>query len=129
MNKLQFQGRIGSDIECKTINETTLVKFSLATSEKEKKGDNWVEVTQWHNVEFWGKRAESINRFFKKGDGIIIDGSLKYDKYESKHGHKVTTAKIVGKEWWFPLGKKSSDNQAPPSTPNNQPAPSDDLPF
>lgn len=129
MNSVFLHGRIGSDIESKQIGETTLVKFSLATSSKEKKGENWVDVTQWHTVEFWGKRAEGIYKFFAKGDGIIVQGTLKYDKYESKEGQKVTWAKIVGSDWEFPSGKKSSDNQDPPSTPNNQPAPSDDLPF
>ncbi len=95
MNTITLLGRIGQDPEVRTVGETSVTKFTLATSErwKNKQGEKQ-EKTEWHNIESWGKQGEVIAQYFAKGDPILLTGSLVYDKWEDKDGNKRTTSKI-----------------------------------
>jgi len=96
MNTITLLGRIGQDPEVRTVGETSVTKFTLATSErwKNKQGEKQ-EKTEWHNIESWGKQGEVIAQYFAKGDPILLTGSLVYDKWEDKDGEIVLSKVIV----------------------------------
>jgi single stranded DNA-binding protein len=52
------------------------------------------KTTAWHDCQAWGKPGENIVKYAQKGTGVTLQGSLKYDQYETKEGHKVKRAKI-----------------------------------
>lgn len=87
-NKIMLIGHLG-DNPIKTIfqEEKTCVKFSLATSKlfKNSSGD-LVEKTQWHRCISFGKTAEIVEKFLKKGDLCAVDGELRYRTWEDKDG-------------------------------------------
>ena len=144
MNKVILMGRIGKDPEHRNFDSgSELVSFSLATSEsrKNKEGER-VEETEWHNVTFWGKSASVISKYLKKGDQILIEGSIKYREYEVD-GQKRYATDINGRSFHFvgggsksdgnqeqkPLPPKPSFNSSQPNTPNQTQEKTDDLPF
>lgn len=92
VNKVILLGNLGADPELKTFGETSVAKFSLATSEswKSKEGEKKTE-TQWHNCEVWGKMAEIISHFAKKGSTLYVEGAVKYDSYEKDNEKKFIT--------------------------------------
>ena len=89
-NSVQLIGRLGMDPEVKTLeNGNMLAKFSLATSDyyKNNKGEK-VEDTQWHQVVAWGKKAELVNDYLKKGNEVAVEGKLTHRSYETNGGEK-----------------------------------------
>src|SRR5690554_1950581 len=90
MNNLILSGRIGQDPEAKQTTAGQVVTFSLA----ETVFVNGEKSTAWHDCQAWGKPGENIVKYAQKGTGVTLQGSLKYDQYENKEGHKVKRAKI-----------------------------------
>jgi single-strand DNA-binding protein len=89
-NKVQLIGNLGMNPEVKTLDGgKKLAKFSIATNEnyKNAKGEK-VTDTQWHNVVAWGKTAEIIEKFLKKGSEVAIEGKLVNRNYDDKEGIK-----------------------------------------
>lgn len=115
VNKVILKGRLGQD----PVNNKGVVKFSLATSEKWKDKDgNQQEKTQWHNVVSFGKQAEVIEKYLKKGMELVVIGKLEYNKHEDK----FYTSVILNEFDFVSNGKQEkSENQ---TVDNNE-----DLPF
>lgn len=111
LNLAIIEGRIGKDIEIKQVGQSVVAKISVATSEKwtDKNTGQKQERTTWHNVEVWGKQAEIISQYFKKGDGIGLQGSIQTDEYE-KNGEKRYSTKIKLTSFWFPVSSSQSQN-------------------
>jgi len=79
-NKVYLHGFLGQDPELKaTPAGATLCRFSVATTENWKDKDgNKKSKTEWHHVVAWGKQGEAIEKFFKKGNEIIVEGKIEY---------------------------------------------------
>jgi single-strand DNA-binding protein len=92
MNKVTLYGRIGSDPETKDVNGTTLTKLSLATSERYKdKQGNKQERTEWHRLTLWGNVADIASKYVKKGDPLLVEGSIKYSSSGDGNDKKYYT--------------------------------------
>lgn len=83
INVVQLVGRLGADAEVKTTtNGTKVSNVRLATNEYSKNGQGeWFEITYWHNLVFWGKLAEKVEKKCKKGTRLMVQGSLIYRDY------------------------------------------------
>jgi single-strand DNA-binding protein len=95
-NKVQLIGNLGMDPEVKSLDGgKKLAKMSIATNEnyKNAKGEKVTE-TQWHNLIAWGKTAEIIEKFLKKGSEIAIEGKLINRNYTDKEGIKRYVTEI-----------------------------------
>ncbi len=76
-------GRLTRDAELKYTNSGQAVcHFSVATSSRRKKGDQWVEESSFWDVDLWGKQGESINQYLTKGKLVAVEGSMRQDKWE-----------------------------------------------
>lgn len=76
-------GRLTRDAELKYTNSGQAVcHFSVATSSRRKKGDQWVEESSFWDVDFWGKGGESINQYLTKGKLVAVEGSMRQDRWE-----------------------------------------------
>lgn len=114
INEVNLLGNLGKDPELKvTPNGTSVCKFSIATKESFKdSSDVWQERTEWHNIECWGKLAESANKFLKKGSKCHIKGKLKTEQYE-KDGTTRYITKIVAVDLIFLESSNNTQNQPP----------------
>ena len=95
-NKVQLIGNLGMDPEVKALNGgKKLAKMSIATNEtyKNAKGEKVTE-TQWHNLIAWGKTADLVEKFLKKGSEIAIEGKLINNNYTDKEGVKRYSTQI-----------------------------------
>lgn len=133
MNKVILLGNVGNDPEIKTFESGTMkASFPLATSEKwtDKEG-NKKEQTEWHNCEVWGKRAEVIEKYVKKGQKLLVEGKIKTEKWEDKDGNNRYTTKINVADFLFAGGGNGSgeSTEQPQPTPNANSGRGDDLPF
>lgn len=132
LNKVMLIGNLGKDPELKyTSTGNGVCSFSLAVNEdyKNKDGEK-VEHTEWINCTAWGKTAEIVAEYSKKGYTVYVEGKLRTKKSEGKDG---------GPDRWFtnvyvdrftilksPGG--SSGGGGRPSG-GDLPPPDDDIPF
>jgi single-strand DNA-binding protein len=88
-NSVQLIGNIGKDPEVKSFEKSKKASFSIATNEsyKNQKGEK-IEETQWHNVVVWGKLADVVEKYLKKGNEVAIEGKLVHRSYETASGEK-----------------------------------------
>ena len=124
MNNVILVGNLGSDAELKyTQNQTPVANFSLATTKKWGDKDNKKEKTIWHTVNVWGKYAENIYQYLKKGQKVAISGEIDENKWEDKDGNKRSRIIIIAQEIEF-MGSLNKDSQGK----NNNFA-EDNIPF
>ena len=68
VNKAILVGRLGFDPELRrTQGGTAVVNLRLATSDRRKDGDQWVDHTEWHTVTAWGRTAEEGQAVVRRG--------------------------------------------------------------
>jgi single-strand DNA-binding protein len=76
-------GRLTRDAELKYTNSGQAVcHFSVATSSRRKKGDQWVDEASFWEVDLWGKQGESINQYLTKGKLVAVEGAMRQDRWE-----------------------------------------------
>lgn len=131
MNKVIIYGRLGSEPELNnTKSGSAVLKFRVATNERQKRGDEWVDHTEWHAVVVWGKRAESLSRLLHKGSAVLVEGNLRTSSWE-KDGQKRSRTEISALD--VTLGAKGEGEwQKPAAKPANDSAifdDADDMPF
>lgn len=97
-NFVQVVGHLGQDPEITILQGgQKIARVSLATTEKwtDKTTGELREQTDWHTLKAFGPLAELFEKYFKKGDKVIMAGRLKYDTYEDKNGSKQVRAYIA----------------------------------
>ena len=98
VNKVILVGNLGRDAELRyTPSGAAVAKFSLATTEVwNDKGGQRQERTEWHNIDLWGKQAESLQQYLVKGKQIYVEGRLQTRQWDDKDGNKRYTTEIRG---------------------------------
>ena len=116
LNKVIMMGRLTRDPEVSSSTSgITFARFSIAVDRK-------IKVEGQPDADFFtctsfGKQAEFVERYLKKGTMILITGRLQNDSYTNKEGQKVTSTKIMTEEVEFAESKK--DGQTEQRTENN----------
>lgn len=96
LNKQEIIGNLGRDGEIKFMSSgDALLTFSVATTNSYKKGDEWINETDWHNVVYFGKNTEGLSPYLKKGKKVYVSGRPKIEKYTNKEGKEVITIKLI----------------------------------
>jgi single-strand DNA-binding protein len=90
MNIAIISGNLGADPELRS----GVLKLRVATSERMKKGEEWVDHTEWHSATLFGKRAEALMGILAKGDKVTIQGKIRTSSYE-KNGEKRYSTEII----------------------------------
>lgn len=104
-------GRLVRDPEVKyTTSGTAKMELSIAVNRSIKEGDAWVLRPSYFDVEFWGKRAESINQFLHKGKQIGISGYLDQKRWTSPEGQNRSKIVIVAENIELLGGDKQEGN-------------------
>lgn len=144
VNKVILIGNVGRDPEVRYLNTGVAVaNFSLATTERgytSATGTVIPDRTEWHNIVIWGKQAETVEKYVKKGDKLWIEGKIRTRSYADKSGIQRYVVEIFADnmEMLTPKGTSQQGNYAPapsavPAQPQEQQMPqdnpADDLPF
>lgn len=145
VNKAIVVGNLGQDPEVRYMpNGTAVANLSIATSEswKDKSTGEQQERTEWHRVVFFGKLAEIVEQYVKKGSKLYVEGKLQTRSWE-QDGVKRYTTEIVANEMQMLDSRESRGNDPQPNNyggsadKNTTPAPApsnfdnfeDDIPF
>jgi single-strand DNA-binding protein len=86
VNKVFLLGRLGKDPEMRaTAGGMTIANFTLATSDRAKDAQgNWQDHTEWHNLVAFGRTAEIVRDYCKKGSQIFVEGKIQTRSWEDK---------------------------------------------
>ena len=112
LNLCQFIGRLGNDPEIRySPNGDAVASFSIACGSqwKDKAGEKQ-ERTEWISCTAWGKLAEIIGEYVKKGSQVYVSGKLKTDKYE-KDGQTRYSTKVIVDTMQMLGGKRDGDGR------------------
>ncbi|MCF7800698.1 MAG: single-stranded DNA-binding protein [Candidatus Marinimicrobia bacterium] len=97
VNKVILVGRLGQDPEVRYApSGTAVANFTMATNEvrRDRDGNNQ-ESTDWHKIVAFGKTAEFLEQYIKKGDMIYVEGKLQTRSWEDKDGVKRYVTEVV----------------------------------
>lgn len=149
LNKVLLIGNLGQDPDVRFMpSGDAVVNISVATTDrwKDKTTGEARESVEWHSVSFFGRTAEIIGEYMRKGDPIFVEGSLKTRTYE-KDGIKHWKTEIKGKQMQFLKSKgeggggatrprdtapEDEDQSQPQTAPVSSPKQDDfddDIPF
>ncbi len=90
VNKVILLGNLGKDAELRyTPGGAAVATIRLATADRYKdKEGQWQDQTEWHSVVIWGKTAESLTEYLRKGKQIYVEGRLQTRSWDDKDGKK-----------------------------------------
>jgi single-strand DNA-binding protein len=98
VNKVILIGNLGSNPEIRYMpNGNAVANVSVATGEawKDRDSGELRERTEWHRVVFFGKVAEIVSQYLKKGSKIYVEGRLQTRKWQGKDGQDRYTTEVV----------------------------------
>lgn len=97
LNKCMFIGRLGNDPEVRYMqNGKAVASFSIACGEKWKDQQGQAqERTEWVNCTAFGKLAEIVGEYLRKGSKVFIEGKMKTEKYKDNNGVEKYSTKII----------------------------------
>ncbi len=91
VNSVVLLGRLGQDPEIKYFESGSVkAKFSLAVDRNFSKENR---ITDWFNIEVWGRTAEFVGEWVKKGTLVSVTGQMALNSYNDQAGNK--------KEWFY----------------------------
>lgn len=103
-------GRVTKDIELKvTPTGKSVCSFSLAVERKFVQ--NGEKITDFINCQLWGKSAETLEKYVKKGMMIGVEGRIQTRKYTNQQGQTVYVTEVVADSFSFLEKKQSNDQQ------------------
>ena len=130
MNNVSLIGNVTRDLELKQVGQTQNTRFTLAVTRRFKRDES-----DFINCIAWGKQAETLCQYVKKGQKLAIIGNIRTGSYE-REGTTVYTTDIVVESFEFLGGGKQSDPTYTPNTNNKQnslddlePVDDGDMPF
>ena len=137
VNKVVLVGNVGNDIEMKyAANGNAIANFSIATSEswKNKETGEYENKSEWHNISVFGKFAELVGQYVKKGGKVYVEGKLQTRKWQDQSGADRYSTGIIASDIQLLDSKQSGQNQGQPQpqqnnyqqqapAPQHQPAP------
>lgn len=140
INKVILYGGVGSDPDVKQLQNGKVASFSLATSTGGYKKQDGTEVpkkVEWHRVKVFGKLAEVVEKYIRKGSKPIVEGRIEYGEFTKKDGTKGYTTDIIASDISLTGNKADAPQQSnnapaqafPPKVDANGAPDNDDLPF
>lgn len=95
INKVILVGNLGDDPDVRETGSGIVCNISVATSESWKDRDgNRQERTEWHRVVAFGKLAEIMDEYLRKGAKVYIEGKIRTEKWTDKDGVDRYTTKV-----------------------------------
>ena len=99
VNKVTLLGNLGKDPEVKFLpSGQAVANFSIATTDrfKDKNSNEWQDRTEWHNIVAYGRTAEIVRDYVKKGNKLYVEGRLTTRSWDDKDsGKKIYRTEIV----------------------------------
>jgi single-strand DNA-binding protein len=109
LNKVMLMGNLTRDPELRyTPKGQAVTDVGLAVNRKYKVENEMREEVTFVDVTFWGKQAEVVCQWMKKGRPLFVEGRLQMDTWDDKQtGKKMYKMRVIGEDFQFLGGKDS----------------------
>jgi len=137
VNKVIIVGNLGRDPEIRYMpSGDAIANIAVATSyrSKDRNTGEQKELTEWHRISFFGRLAEIVGQYLKKGSSVYVEGRLQTRKYTDKDGVEKYATDIIAEQMQMLGGRQGmggdagmddmgggSGYDAPPSRPAPRP--------
>jgi single-strand DNA-binding protein len=112
LNSILLEGNLTRDPEVRSTASGSIVcSFSIASNRSFKKGDEWENEVSFFDIEVWGKLAENIGTYCKKGRGVRVVGRLKQERWTDADGKSRSKTKIISEHVEFKPEKTQEGTQ------------------
>lgn len=134
LNKVVISGNLGADADLRYMdNGTAVCSFSLAVNDRMPKGNGeWGEWTNWPDCVLFGKRAEALSAWLRKGTKVSLLGHIHTRSYE-KDGQHIKRWEVRVDDLELMQYKREHQQPEPAYSPAQQPTVPDvydnDIPF
>ena len=135
LNNIILQGRLTRDPEMKaTASGVSCATFALAC-EQDYKNPNGERDTDFFDVVAWRNTADFVQRYFRKGQMVVVRGRLQTQQWTAQDGSKRKTVQIVAENLYFcgsnDNGNTSQAEEQPAAVEEQAPVPVEieELPF
>lgn len=106
VNKVLIIGHCGRDPELRYMaSGDAIANLAVATSYKPKDKE---PVTEWHRISFFGRLAEVVGQYVRKGSLVYVEGRLQTRKYTDKDGVEKYSTDIVAENMQMLSGKQEA---------------------
>ncbi len=102
-------GNVGKDPEIRNAGSSKVANFSVATTERynDKQGQRQ-EKTDWHNIVIWGRLAEIVEQYVRKGTKLYLEGKITTRSWDNAEGQKQYRTELVCSQMTMLGGKQDS---------------------
>ena len=112
MNKIHLIGNLTRDPELTTVsNGVDVCNFTIAVNRKYKNSDG-ERATDYFNCKAWRKLGNTVAKYVKKGNKVLVVGSVETGSYENDKGGKRSTFTVVASEVEFLTPRTNSEERA-----------------
>ena len=99
INRVELLGRLGGDPEMRqSQGGTPVTQFRMATDRRRQNGETEVD---WHSVVCWGRQAEAVAEYVRKGNRLYVSGSLAQNTFETEEGQRIHRTEVHAREVVF----------------------------
>jgi single-strand DNA-binding protein len=128
INQATLIGRVGKMDTKTTSTGIKICNMSMVTSKKFMKDGQKTEKVTWHNITFFSKIAEVVEKYVLVGDLLYVQGEMDNQKYMSKDGQEKTRSFIIAHDLqMFPKSKELKPE--PKKEENKNQFVDDDIPW
>lgn len=123
INKAILIGNLGNDPDIRyTASGTAIANISLATAEswRDKNTGEQQERTEWHRIVFFGRLAEIVGEYLRKGSQIYVEGRIQTRKWQDKEGNDRYSTEVVANEMQMLGGRGGGAGAGAPMNTDSQ---------
>jgi single-strand DNA-binding protein len=111
INRVLLIGNLTADPELFEAGKTKIVNASLASHQFYENGqEERQEVTTFVDLKIWGASAENFAKFVRKGQEVLVEGSLRQDRWEDDQGNKRSKLYVNVLSWQFAQRKNDESS-------------------
>ncbi len=127
INSVVLVGNLTRDPELRhTPSGTAVTTLRIAVNDRVKKGEEWQDAAYYFDVTVWGRTAENVGEYLKKGRPVFVEGRLQLDSWEDKtSGQKRNKLKVVADNVQFlgsPRGAGGGGPEEGEEAPRSRPS-------
>lgn len=114
INKAMVYGNLTRDPEMRALpSGQNVCNFSIATNRRYRDRDgNQQEATEFHNIVVFGKQADLVSQYLKKGSTAFVEGRLQTRSWEADGQKKYRTEIVADNVQFGPRGAGGESQQA-----------------
>jgi single-strand DNA-binding protein len=115
VNKVIIVGNLGRDPEIRYMpSGDAIANIAVATSykSKDRNSGEQKELTEWHRISFFGRLAEIVGQYLKKGSSVYVEGRLQTRKYTDKDGIERYATDIIAENMQMLGGRQGMGGDA-----------------